>query len=266
MPPPTLLPCSIYRKMCKFEPSLDYEQWLVNPQALKKDGFGISSSFPELYHRHFQEPQQLCEMNAGSESLGQGQTPPVWAGCWPATASLLGSTNHPGIILKWDNALWAQTEALSSCCVNQTSDFLPSFSRKTYGMSLFARPPPCPVHDCWAYWWISAMTEAEVAKIPAEALWNRWLERWGAYCCLHQGIAQCNLPLPFSRQQERSCIFQYRETISPFVSSSYQTLRKKVADILDHCATCLEMAFNRLQRIYFTTLLLKMKCNLFLSI
>lgn len=179
----------------------------------------LQAPSPSQYCRHFQEPQQfLCEMKAGSESPGQGQIPPVWAGCWPATASLLGSTNHPGIILKWDNALWAQTEALSSCCVNQTSDFLPSFSRKTYGMSLFARPPPCPAHDCWAYWWISVMTEAEVAEIPAEALWNRWLERWGAYCCLHQGIAHCNLPLPFSRQQERSCIFQYRKTISNFAS------------------------------------------------
>lgn len=76
------------------------------------------------YHRHFQEPQQLLhEMKAGSESPGRGQIPPVRAGRWPATASLLGSTNHPGIILKWDNALWAQTEALSSCCINQTSDF-----------------------------------------------------------------------------------------------------------------------------------------------
>lgn len=179
----------------------------------------LQAPSPSQYCRHFQEPQQFfCEMKAGSESPGQGQIPPVRAGCWPATASLLGSTNHPGIILKWDNALWAQTEALSSCCANQTSDFLPSFSRKTYGMSLFARPPPCPAHDCWAYWWISVMTEAEVAEIPAEVLWNRWLERWGAYCCLHQGIAHCNLPLPFSRQQERSCIFQYTKTISNFAS------------------------------------------------
>lgn len=51
------------------------------------------------YHRHFQEPQQLLhEMKAGSESLGQGQIPPVRAGRWPATASLTGLYKSP-----WDN-------------------------------------------------------------------------------------------------------------------------------------------------------------------
>lgn len=129
------------------------------------------------------------------------------AGC-PAITCLPDSTNHPRIILKWNNALWAQTAALSSCWLHQTADFLPSCSRKTYVIALFARIPDHPI-NCWGllmnlyydtdrgcknpctslrFHEIDGETEEEVIALPAP-----------------KGQLQCDLPLPFSRQQERYC-------------------------------------------------------------
>lgn len=111
---------------------------------------------------------------------------------WPATAQLLGSTNHPPVIFKLDHASWAQRAALSSCCIDQTADFCLTSQGIVTWLLYLPDPPAHPV------------TVEAIEFLPWQRLqkslqlldvwWNRWLDSRGAYCCLHQRDSYSMIP------------------------------------------------------------------------